>query len=142
MLEQFGLVPTLKRHAEQFGARANVEVMVSEEGEARKLSDRIANYLFRSVKELLNNAVKHGNAKQIIARFYWERDGIRVVVDDDGEGFDTAELLVPNSQRGLGLAGIRERLTSLGGDLKLESTPGEGTRVMLELPWERKEVAK
>jgi signal transduction histidine kinase len=141
MLDQFGLVPTLRRHAEQFAGRANVEVLISEEGNPRPLSDRIANYLFRSVKELLNNAVKHGHAKQIIARFFWEENGIRVVVDDDGGGFDTADLAVPDIQRGLGLAGIRERLTSLGGNLKLESTGGEGTRVMMELPWVRKEMA-
>ena len=59
---------------------------------------------------------------------------MRVVVDDDGGGFDPAVAVAPHARRGLGLAGIAERLAGLGGSLRLESQPGLGARVILEVP--------
>jgi len=134
MLDHLGLVPTLHRYAEQFARRANVDVTVSEDGAQRQLPATIANYLFRSTKELLNNAAKHGNARQIVVAVHWASEQVRIVIDDDGAGFDTAEIFAPGAQKGLGLAGIRERLLSLGGNLRLESASGQGTRVALEVP--------
>ena len=59
---------------------------------------------------------------------------MRVVVDDDGGGFDPAVATAPHARRGLGLAGIAERLAGLGGRLRLESEPGRGSRAVLEVP--------
>jgi signal transduction histidine kinase len=134
MLDHLGLVPTLHRYAEQFARRANVDVTVSEDGPSRPLPATIANYLFRSAKELLNNAAKHGHARQIVVAVHWGTEQVRIVIDDDGAGFDAGETLAPGVQKGLGLAGIRERLLSLGGNLRLESASGQGTRVVLDVP--------
>jgi signal transduction histidine kinase len=65
---------------------------------------------------------------------HWLDGNVRIVVDDDGSGFDTHAAMAANGRRGLGLAGIAERLTSLGGVLRLESQPGQGARVVLEAP--------
>jgi signal transduction histidine kinase len=59
------------------------------------------------------------------------------VVDDDGKGFDPVKALAPQVRRGLGLAGIDERLSSLGGKLGVESQEGSGARVILEVPINR-----
>jgi len=135
MLDDLGLAPTLSRFAEEFQRRTMTEVIVSEAGDPIKLPTSLASYLFRSVKEVVNNAVKHGNAHEILVTLHWlSGGGLRIVVDDDGSGFDPAAALAPNARRGLGLPGIDERLSALGGKLGLESQPGQGARVILETP--------
>jgi signal transduction histidine kinase len=134
MLDHFGLVPTLQRFAEDFQRRTMAEVTINEGGERVQLDTSLASYLFRAIKEVVNNAVKHGNAKEIIVAIHWENGHLRCVVDDDGRGFDPAKALAPQARRGLGLAGIDERLTSLGGNLRVESQPGNGARMILEVP--------
>ena len=134
MLDHFGLVPTLQRFAEDFQRRTLAEVTISEMGERSVLQSSLASYLFRAIKEVVNNAVKHGNAKEIIVAIHWDPQQMRTVIDDDGKGFDPVKALAPHARRGLGLAGIDERLTSLGGKLGVESQPGSGARVILEVP--------
>lgn len=133
MLDHLGLAPTLQRYVEQFKQQTNIEVTVSEDGSPIALSPTLANYLFRSVKELLNNAARHGNAKQIVVAVHYDRNRVRLVVDDDGVGFDAEKTLNDPTRKGLGLAAIRERLISLGGNYRIESTPGQGTRVVLDV---------
>lgn len=140
MLDHLGFVPTLRHYAGQFGRQADIEVTVNEEGASTPLPGMMANYLFRSLKELLNNAAKHGNAKQIVASIYWSAERLRVVIDDDGSGFDPTLVFAPHVTKGLGLAGIHERLLSMGGSLRLESNAGTGTRVVLEVPLAGQEV--
>lgn len=134
MLDHFGLVPTLKQFAQDFQRRTMSQVIVTETGERSELTNSLASYLFRAIKEVVNNAVKHGNAREIIVAVHWENGNIRCVVDDDGKGFDPFKALAPQARQGLGLAGINERLTSLGGKLGVESQPGNGARMILEVP--------
>ena len=143
MLDHFGLVPTLREFAEQFGRRTVADVSVHEVGDRPTVPPPLAvvSYLFRAGKEVISNAVRHGNAREVVVTVHWEADGdngdggrVRVVVDDDGSGFDPARALAPRVGRGLGLAGIAERLNGLGGRLRLESQPGHGARIILEVP--------
>jgi two-component system sensor histidine kinase DegS len=134
MLDHFGLIPTLQRFAQDFSRRTHAEVSVTETGEHADLPAELASYLFRAIKELANNAIKHGNAKEIIIAVHWEPGHLRTVVDDDGSGFDPVKAAEPQARRGLGLAGIDERVTSFGGRMKAESQPGNGARIILEVP--------
>jgi signal transduction histidine kinase len=137
MLDDLGLSATLNWYARQFEQRARVEVSFTEHGQNTAIPRVVANYLFRAVKELISNAVRHGKAKEIVIGLHWLPGRVRVVVDDDGMGFDAAEALSPEVRKGLGLAGIQERLSSLGGALRLESKHGQGTRAILEVPLEQ-----
>ena len=132
MLHDLGLVPTLLWYSEQLSAQA--QVTVSEIGKTRPLPSPLASYLFRAAKELLGNAVRHGRAREIIVAVHWRRDTLKLVIDDDGCGFDPVKVLAPQTQRGLGLAGIHERLLSLSGKMFIESDPGRGTRIIMEAP--------
>ncbi len=141
MLDDFGLVPTLAEFAGQFGRRTNTDVTVTEVGGRPHPPPplAVASYLFRATKEVISNAVRHGRAREMVVAVHWPAVGagprpVRVVVDDDGGGFDPALALAPHARRGLGLAGIAERLAGLGGRLRLESQPGRGARVILEVP--------
>lgn len=131
MLDDLGLVPTLDRFGEGLSP---LSVTVSETGKSSPLPQAVTNYLFRATKELLNNAAKHARARSVIVAVHWRRDGIRIVVADDGVGFDPAQALAPQNRRGLGLADLRERIRFLGGTFEIESAPGEGTRAILGLP--------
>jgi PAS domain S-box-containing protein len=132
MLHDLGLVPTLLWYSEQLSAQA--QVTVSEIGKTRPLPSPLASYLFRAAKELLGNAVRHGRAREIIVAVHWRRDTLKLVIDDDGCGFDPVKVLAPQTQRGLGLAGIHERLLSFSGKMFIESDPGRGTRIIMEAP--------
>ena len=137
MLEDLGLLPTVRRYGEQMHERAGIQLTINEIGTGRRIPAPIANYLFRSIKELINNAWKHGRAEEVLITVHWrgdtERGEVRVVVDDDGCGFD-AEAAAAKAARGLGLASIKERVASLGGKVGIESSAGKGTRVIVELP--------
>ena len=137
MLDHFGLIPTLQRFAQDYSNRTHAEVSVTETGDRADLPGSLASYLFRAIKELVNNAVRHGNAREIIVAVHWDPGRMRTVVDDDGEGFDPVKATEPRARRGLGLAGIDERLTSFGGKMSIESQPGSGARIILEVPVDR-----
>jgi signal transduction histidine kinase len=139
MLEHLGLIPTLRRYGEQFAHQTAIEVTFNEEGNPQQLPAIMTNYIFRAIKELLNNSAKHGHAKQIIASLYWTPTMLRIVVDDDGSGFEPAVVLAPGSMRGMGLASIRERVGSFGGNVRIESNAQTGTRAVLEVPIARQE---
>jgi signal transduction histidine kinase len=134
MLDHFGLGATLQKFAEDFHRRTMAEVTVTEVGRPFPIVSAVVSYLFRSVKEVVSNAVKHGNAKEIIVGLHWTESELKIVVDDDGSGFDPVEARQPRAGRGLGLAGIDERLSGLGGSLRLESQAGHGARVVLVVP--------
>ena len=134
MIDDLGLVATLKGYARDFGQRSNIDVIVTEHGTANPPVSSLAHYLFRAVREVLNNAARHGQASEIVIAVHWEGRRLRIVVDDDGCGFDPATLRRPQGPGGLGLPGITERLRSLGGSFHVESKPGQGTRAILEVP--------
>ena len=89
---------------------------------------------YRIIQEALTNVVKHAQAKS--CRVYLQRlaNTLLVTVEDDGIGFDLEASGRPDDPYGLGLIGIRERVARLGGSLRLESAPGQGTRLTVELP--------
>jgi signal transduction histidine kinase len=134
MLDHLGLVPTLRQFGEDFARQTNIELTINEEGAQRPLDRVVARHLFRSLKELIGNAVRHGPAGQIVVSVYWMPDSLRLIVDDDGRGFDSTQALAPKAHKGLGLPSINERLRSLGGSMEIESNTQTGTRVVLELP--------
>ncbi len=132
MLHDLGLVPTLLWYSEQLHNQA--QVIVSETGKALPLPPPLASDLFRAAKETLGNAVRHGRAREIYVSVHWRNDLLKIVIDDDGCGFDPAMLTSPQSHHGLGLAGIKERLISCQGKMLIESETGQGARVIMEVP--------
>ncbi len=134
MLDDLGLVATLQRYAREFKEKTSTEVTVTDDGLAQPIGLPLANYLFRAIKELLSNAVKHGRASELVVGLHWEPTGLRIVVDDDGDGFETPSAPPVDQRRGLGLPGIEQRLKSMGGRLAIESVAGEGSRIILEIP--------
>jgi signal transduction histidine kinase len=130
VLDDFGLVPALERLAESFGEQTGLKVdFHSAIGEDR-LPSEVETALFRVVQESLTNVVKHSHANRVSIVLTRRGDGVAVVVEDDGAGFDPAD-----SGDGIGLLGMRERLALLDGMLDVESSAGQGTTLVAEVPW-------
>lgn len=91
--------------------------------------------LFRIIQEAVSNVVKHSRAKSAVVTLESDAAVIRVRIQDDGAGFDAAELAAKRGGAGgFGLFGMSERITMIGGRLTIESTPGKGTVVAVEVP--------
>jgi signal transduction histidine kinase len=89
--------------------------------------------LFRITQEILNNIIKHSQAKEITIRLEYQKAGIKLQVIDDGAGFNIADL--PEEQKGMGLKNIQKRAEIVGGNIFIQSQPGEGTRVEIFIPY-------
>jgi signal transduction histidine kinase len=98
-------------------------------GEDRRPDEKTEIAAYRIVNELVNNSLRHSEAKNINVQLIIDDARVHFIVEDDGKGFDTAQV---EAQGGTGLKNIRSRVTSLGGKLELISAPGKGTEVNVE----------
>ena len=129
-LDDFGLLPALKRLAagfsEQTGIRVEVESFLGEE----RLPSEIETALYRIVQESLTNVVKHARAGSVSVLVTSKTGSVIAVIEDDGQGFDAGA----GRDEGLGLVGMEERVALLNGRLQIESSAGAGTTIVAEVP--------
>jgi signal transduction histidine kinase len=128
MLDDFGLVPALNWHGRDTAKRTGLKVVVSADEAADSLPEEHTTCIYRIMQEAMNNAARHAHARTVEVVVRREADRVFFSVQDDGAGFDARVI------RGLGLLGMEERVRRLGGQLRLDSQPGRGTRVSAELP--------
>lgn len=136
MLDDLGLAPALKWIAEQTAQRSGFEVRFLHERNQERLSPEIETACFRIVQEALTNIARHAQPKCVEITLRREADQLVLCVKDDGTGFDLdamSERAVAGGS--LGVLGMRERATLLGGQLDIESVPGQGSKVQLTCPW-------
>ena len=133
-LDNLGIVPALGWYVKQCAERTGLDIRFLEPEQYDRLSPDTELTLYRVAQEGLTNAIRHGRAKKIVVLL--ERDlnqkKIRLTISDDGIGFNAATL-----DRGLGLVGIRERVELLNGDFSIETDPGSGTHLCVEIPLKR-----
>ncbi len=137
MLDDLGLMPTLKQYIQDFEEKSGISTNLTVFGRETRLPSHTEVTIFRVIQELLNNVQAHAHATnvQVSLDFQEEEEKVVVTVEDDGSGFDVNELQGPTHQRkGLGLHTIRERAEMLGGEMQIESRIGRGTKVRLEIP--------
>jgi signal transduction histidine kinase len=129
ILHDVGLVEATRWLADDLKRRYGLQVKVEGDGRPCSLDEAARISLFRSVNELLLNVVKHGKTEKSLVRVGQEDGFVTIAVEDEGVGFD------PNSDAaGYGLFSVRERLHNLGGTLRVDSVPGDGTRIVLAAP--------
>ncbi len=131
MLDDLGLVPTIRRYADAFKEQTSLEVNVTVTGNERRLEPYLEVMMFRALQELLGNAARHSQATQVKVMLDMGEDRVRVSVDDNGRGFDPDAIQQGNS---LGLKLIRERAEMLGGTFEVDSSVGRGTRITFAVP--------
>ena len=132
VLYELGLVAGLEWLSEEMRSRYNLDVSLEDDGQPKPLDTAVCTILFRAVRELLINVSKHAEVSSASISATVCDDHIDLAVTDGGVGFD-AETTRAKSP-GFGILSIRERLFYIGGNSRIESTPGRGTRVLLSAP--------
>lgn len=131
MLDDLGLVPTVRRYSDAFKEQAGLDINVTVTGSERRLQPYLEVMLFRAIQELLGNAARHSQGSLVRIMLDLGEDRVRVSVEDNGRGFDSDSIEQSNS---LGLKLIRERAEMLGGSFEVDSNIGKGTRISFAVP--------
>lgn len=136
LLDDLGLVPTLRWYTNRFAERLKIDVNLGVElPDDYRLSRDIETALYRMVQEALTNTTKHAQANAVRIELRKDATSVHLTIADDGQGF-VLETLVGRADRptGLGLIGIRERVTALSGHFEISSVIGQGTRLEARVP--------
>jgi len=128
MLDDLGLVPALHWQARETSRRTGIDVHVTAAEEDLQLADELRTTIYRVVQEALQNAARHSQAREVEIVVQRHSGLLRIIVRDNGVGFD------PATTRGLGLLGMQERISLLGGVFQIESAPQQGTVLRMEIP--------
>ena len=133
MLDDYGLLSALHWYGVEFFAKTGISVQVQGQEAAPRLAPPVELALFRIVQEAMNNVAQHARASRVeLAEA--ERNGtVRLVIADNGVGFDQERLGQPEGRHRLGLMTMDERAAAAGGRCRIESQPGQGTRVVVEV---------
>lgn len=140
MLDDLGVVPTVRRYVESFREKYEIDTTLDVMGEERRLENHREVILFRGIQELMVNARDFANATKIGVKLDMGAERIRAVVEDNGRGFDVQSALSPDSEihnpdpRVQSITTLKEKFELVGGTLTITSSETEGTTVRLELP--------
>jgi len=135
LLDDLGLVAALQRYMRDYAARFNIVADFQTVGlDSHRLAPQVEITLYRIIQEAMINAARHAAAGQVSVLLERRGDSVVAIVEDDGQGFDVKDILNSEMRRRLGLYGMEERATLVGGRLTIESTPGSGTAVFVEVP--------
>jgi signal transduction histidine kinase len=132
LLDDLGLSAAIEWQARSFETRHGIRVDIEQEGMSKRMPREVELATYRIVQEALTNVAKHARAASCRVTLHRHEADLEITIEDDGRGFDPTDM--DDAQRGLGLAGMRERAALLSGRVALESNRGVGTRVNVRLP--------
>jgi signal transduction histidine kinase len=135
ILDDLGWIPAIRFLADGISKRANLPIHI-EATVSGRLPSAVETALYRTVQEGLTNAVKHAKASGVWIRAWRENYVLCCSVRDDGLGFDSSQVHTAAGRKGLGLIAMRERVSAIGGTLRIESRPDHGTELSIRLPLE------
>ncbi|QEH33262.1 Response regulator PleD [Aquisphaera giovannonii] len=135
LLEDFGLVTALRRYIGSVASRVGRTAILEADESIGRFDRQIETACYRVTQEALTNALRHGEASSVRIELTEREGALHLLIDDDGRGFDT-EAAMESAARGasLGLLGMRERVSLVGGELSIFSEPGNGTKIRATLP--------
>ncbi len=135
MLDDLGLIPALQWQAREVSRTKDLAVQVHAEEVSDDLPDDFKTCVYRLVQEALHNIARHANARSVDIHLTQDAHKLLLEIRDDGQGF------MPELEKGVGLLGMEERVKHLDGSFHVDSRPGEGTSIRVELPHSRKSTA-
>jgi two-component system sensor histidine kinase DegS len=135
MLDDLGLTPTLKKSIEDYEQKTGLACNLTISGKDQRLPPHTEVTVFRIIQQSLNNVRDHAQATHVQISLDIANDKVTASIEDDGSGFDVAEVLTAAQQRKtIGLSTTQERIEMLGGELNIDSAPDKGTRIDFWLP--------
>lgn len=133
-LDDLGLVPTLRKYIETTADyNPGTRLTFASNGTEKRLPSSYETSIFRLIQEAISNAIRHGKAEVIEVDLEWLREHVNIVVSDNGSGFDQS--IIKNQS--FGLTGMKERIDLIKGDLIINSSLGDGTVIMFQIPYEK-----
>jgi signal transduction histidine kinase len=132
LLDDLGLLAALRALVGSFAEQSGLDITVDAPAEIPRVSDETGLALYRAVQEALSNVARHSGATSVTVRLHVDRGDLRLMVTDNGKGLSAATIS-PTPPR-LGLAGMRERIAALHGDVELEPAAGGGASLVIRLP--------
>jgi signal transduction histidine kinase len=129
-LDDFGLEAALERLTAGFAEQTGMKVEIESRLHETRLPEEVATVLYRTVQEALTNIIKHADAGRVSIVVTQKAHSVGAVIEDDGRGFDPEQ----GVDGGIGLIGMRERVALLDGSVTIESAPGKGTTLVVEVP--------
>ena len=134
VLEDFGLTPALQLLCESAGKRLGISISFRAHGVEERIGNALEINVYRIAQEALNNITKHADAKTVDVQLIRDHAGLKLTIEDDGKGFDSSVPNSPDRKGGMGFISMRQRAGTFGGTVRIESGPGKGTTVMVEIP--------
>jgi two-component system sensor histidine kinase DegS len=133
MLDDLGLVPTVRRYVDAFKEKTGVQATFAVTGADHRLESAREVVIFRGIQELLGNIREHAQASQVRVTMDFDGHNVRVLVEDNGKGFDQ-QADGSNKEKSSGLQALEERMDLLGGQLRIDTQPGQGARITMDVP--------
>ncbi len=135
LLDDLGLVAAIQRYTAEYSAKMNINVDSHVSGlSGQRLPSEIEVAVYRIIQEALTNVAKYAEASNVSVVLVYRDSSLVVVIEDDGKGFEVNSVMAAADGKKLGLFGMHERASLIGGDLTIESQSGAGTTVFLEVP--------
>jgi len=137
MLDDLGLIPTIRRYIGAFGEKTGLEIIVEISSTERRLDSHIEVLVFRGLQEVLASVRDHAQATQVKVKVDVHEKQVRTVIEDNGKGFkpQIGDEATDSGQR-RGLLELHNRIGLIGGSIEVQSSPGQGTRVVFSIPIE------
>ncbi|MEM7086344.1 MAG: sensor histidine kinase [Bacteroidota bacterium] len=126
-----GLLPAVEKLAKNASGTNKLKVEVEDFGLENRLENTLEITIFRIIQELVTNVIKHAEASEATISITQHKDSLNIIVEDNGRGFDTQ---IIQQKEGMGLSGVERRVEHLEGTLEVDSTPGKGTSVLIDIP--------
>jgi two-component system sensor histidine kinase DegS len=132
MLDDLGLIPTIRRYVEAYKEKTGLDIGLTITGSERRLESHVEVICFRALQEILGNIRDHAQATQVKVSVFLDEEEVRVTSEDNGRGL-RSDFESDDSDYATGLREVRELLSQLGGEFRVDSSPDEGTKVALSI---------
>jgi len=142
VLDDLGLIPALHAYSKSLAERKKLKIQMTVFGGVEALGGAKRTVLFRVAQEALTNVARHARATQVRMSISEIAGSIRMEISDNGRSFRVEDALRVKNNGRLGLIGMKERVEMVGGSLAIKSTPGTGTTVRAEIPFNREKAKK
>jgi len=134
MLDDLGLVPTVRRYVKAFEEKSGIPAALTTTGREERFEPHREVMAFRAIQELLTNIRDHSQATQVRVTVDVDERRVKAMTEDNGKGFDVEAAIAQQENRHIGLRTLKERAELLGGHLSIESSAGHGTKAVVEIP--------
>jgi signal transduction histidine kinase len=132
MLDDLGLLPTLRWYFNRYTTQTGIPVIFKHTAMEQRFAPEIETVVYRLIQEALTNVARYAQVEEVTVRIWKDPQTLGMHIEDTGIGFDPEAALATNASSGL--AGMHERVGLLGGTLEIESSPGQGTCIVIDLP--------